>query len=313
MTLSRFTYHFATAFVAAACFTPHSAFAETPADLASGIYRLAEEGQGVAVERASGGKLSLGALASEKLGEVEIVATNDENTRFQFRFPQAGPLVGADADGRHAIYLAGFAEPVGSSSDPDDAGRQDLSCWFVNRDVAERWAKALGKTLPQREHPGFRLLTTFEPTRDEYQAGEEVELRMTIRNVGPLPFTFMDGGQQRGPRNNQFRFIAWKGYQNDFAVPDVGDRTNFGGMGGYVTLKQGETFEKIVKLTDWFRFEEPETYDITGLFEMEFLDPDAGHYRPIWDDFAVGTCRLTIVAAEVAPGETMPPDAAPRP
>lgn len=313
MTPPMFNFAFATAAVVAACFALRSAVAAAPAPLASGIYRLAEEGQGVAVERASGGKLSLGELASTNLGEVEITAANDGNTRFQFRFPQAGPLSGADADGQYAIYLAGFAEPVGSSSDPDAEGHQDLSCWFDDRDVAERWAKALGKALPQREHPGFRMLTTFEPVRDEYRVGEEVELRMTIRNVGQQPFTFMDGGQQRGPRNNQFRFIAWKGYAKDFAVPDVGDRTNFGGMGGYVTLKEGETFEKIVKLSDWFRFEEPETYEITGLFEMEFLDPDSPRYRPIWDDFAVGTCQMRIIAVERAATENEPPDTATKP
>jgi hypothetical protein len=262
-----------------------------------GVYRLAEEGAGVAVDRASGGKLSLGALAAKELGPVEIEAMNNENTRYQFRFPQAGPLKEGSGDGRLAILLGGFAEPVGSQSEPDERGRQDLSSWVDDRAVAENWAKTLKVDLPERKHPGHRLLTTFEPLRENYRPGEPVELRMAIRNVGPAPFAFTDGGQQRGPRNNQFRFIAWKGYDKDFAMLDKGDRTNFGGMAGVVELNPGETFEKRVNLTDWFRFEDADSYSVTGLFEIQLIEPGAQTFRPIWDDFAVGTCSVTVAAA----------------
>ena len=58
------------------------------------------------------------------------------------------------------------------------------------------------------------------------EPGEAVKLRMELKNTGTGPLRFTFGGQQRGPRNNQFRFIAQASYSGGKPVPDTGDSTH---------------------------------------------------------------------------------------
>ena len=78
-------------------------------------------------------------------------------------------------------------------------------------------------------------------------------------------------------------------------MPDTGDPTNFGGLGGMPTVKPGEVFTKSVALDKWFKLTEPDTYLITGMFHLEMRDPDGSHWT-VWDDYAVGTCSVSIEA-----------------
>src|SRR5262249_62247593 len=102
------------------------------------------------------------------------------------------------------------------------------------------------------------------------------------------------GGQQRGPRHNQFRFLAQHGHGTGKAVPDTGDPNNFGGKSWRVDLKPGEVFTKTVDLGRWFTFDDPDTYRITGMYSFEVHEPD--RYQAIWDDLAVGQCFVRVVA-----------------
>ncbi|NQT88277.1 hypothetical protein HQ560_16030, partial [bacterium] len=98
---------------------------------------------------------------------------------------------------------------------------------------------------------------------------------------------FMNGGRNRGRRNNQFGFAA---FRDGKPLPDIGDPMHFGGIAGFVTLKKGETFTKTVDLTKWFDLSEGGYYNFVGTFYLEFQRPD--HSHPIlWSD---------LVAAEFA-------------
>ena len=104
----------------------------------------------------------------------------------------------------------------------------------------------------------------------------------------------------RGPRNNQFAFIAHSGHGYGKAVPDTGDTTNFGGLAGLTTLEPGETFTIDAPLNSWFDLTEPDSYRITGMFRIGICDDS---WRSIWDDFAVGECMVRIEVEEGAEEE----------
>lgn len=66
------------------------------------------------------------------------------------------------------------------------------------------------------------------------------------------------------------------------ARPDTGNLNHFGAISSYRTLRPGETFKKDVRLDKWFKFEEADTYLVTGM------------YRVLWTDFAVGECVVRV-------------------
>ena len=49
-------------------------------------------------------------------------------------------------------------------------------------------------------------------------------------------------------------------------------------------------------LDRWFTFPEPDTYRVTGLFELELHDPTGGQGfdKALWDDLAVGQCLVVV-------------------
>ena len=61
------------------------------------------------------------------------------------------------------------------------------------------------------------------------QAGS-ITLTFELKNAGDKPVTIRIGGSQRGPRDNQCRFIAQRCYGLGKGVPDTCEPNNFGGM-----------------------------------------------------------------------------------
>ena len=98
----------------------------------------------------------------------------------------------------------------------------------VDPQVVNAVASMLGIKPHSRKHPGYRLAVRFEADKAEFAAGDPVTATLTIKNVGTKPFSFMDGGRNRGARNNQFSFTCRR---NGRAVLDTGDAVHFGGLG----------------------------------------------------------------------------------
>ena len=117
-----------------------------------------------------------------------------------------------------------------------------------------------------------------------------VTLRIT--NVGINAVSFMKGGRNRGPRDNQYTFSAtYRGKQ----VEDVGPGYDFGGIAALRTLRPGDVFEDKVNLQKWFPFKEGAgLYEIHGSYYLGFQDPDDDSWRTIWDDYASGDFVVTI-------------------
>ena len=255
-------------------------------ELENGIYELLTEG-GTKATRSLGGDVHLGAKLSDEFGDARMWSTSNRNDRFRLELANVGQF---DMSGRFAIVVDGVCEVVGSHTDPADRLQIDLLVMVYGRENANRVAKHFGVKPKLREHPGHLLSVTFAPTENKCAIGGPVEIELIIENVGEKTARFMDGGQQRGARNNQFSFVTAP------PLPDTGDPMNFGGIAAFRELQPGEVFRKRVDITKWFRFKKPATYQITGLFELEFFDQE--NTRTTWDEIVAGRCSVTLTDKE---------------
>jgi hypothetical protein len=264
--------------------------------LADGVYAVHYEGQGKTVRRTDGREIILAERLTDRFGETAMFSVANDNTRFALNLKGAGPIPAKRTALYFAVVLDGYALAVAGRSDPHADETMDFDVQVFGAEAAKAVEKRLKIDARRRSHPGHRLLTTWTPAKPSYRVGEPVTLRLAIKNVGDKPVSFRVGGQQRGPRDNQFRFLAYRSGGSGKAIPDSGDPRNFGGSSGWRDLKPGEVFSHDVDLSRWFTFTEPDSYRITGLYELELvaLKPDSSHGDTQWEDFAVGECTVYV-------------------
>jgi len=265
-------------------------------DPPDGIYLVHEKGDGPKVIRNdTGDTLILGKRLTDKFGTATIRSTSNDNTRFVLDLRGAGPLPKDAATGSKAALIAGRCLMIYSNSDPEADGTMNLGSVIHGDEALRATAQALKVEPRLRQHPGHKLLVTWEPDKPSHRVGEPVGVTVKIKNVGDVTVSFMNGGRQRGPRDNQFGFTAYRGGGAGKAVPDTGDPLNFGGIGGLVTLEPGKEFAKAVVLDKWFKFTEPDTYQITGTFYLKMHEPNETSHWTAWEEYVTGVCQVRIV------------------
>jgi hypothetical protein len=271
-------------------------FAKVPAD---GIYLVHEKGVGPIVTRNdSGDQLVLGERLATNFGAAAIDAGNNSNSLFLLALTGAGPLPQAQLGGSTALLIGGRCFMIYSRSDPKQNGTLNINSFIYGEESVKAVATALKAGPVLRKHPGHRFVVTFEPDKKSYRRGAPITLTMKIKNVGGETMCFIDGGRQRGPRDNQFGFTAMRRSGSGKAITDTGDPTNFGGIGSYQLLKAGDVFQKKVSLDDWFQFKDDDNYLITATYRFELYDPNGKINHVIWDDFATGECTVRVMATK---------------
>jgi len=263
------------------------------AHLANGIYVVLLSGEGTTVERSDGGsgKVVLGDLATTAFGKAILTSVSNDNSKYRLDMTGAGPFADGVEKHHYAVYVDCACVPAWGAR-PHADRTMDLELTIQGETAAEKIAKALGVKPVLRRHPGHQLVVSWYPVAESSMTGKPVVVRMEIKNVGEVPIKFIDGGHQRGPRNNQFGFTAYRIVGVGRAVPDTGSPENEGGPGSITRLPPGETFTKKVDITDWFKFDEPGPYKVTCLYRLELLEERARF--PIWDEYAVGECLVRI-------------------
>lgn len=254
------------------------------AEMQNGIYKISQTNGTQKATRTIGGEIRLGKKLTGDFGEAEIWSIANRNDRFRIHLKQVENF---DTDGQFAIWIDGVCEVVSSKNAAKTADLVDLIVDIRGHTNAKTVARHLDVQIGMRKHPGHQLSVSFAPEKKSYTIGNPVVIELQIENVGQTTVRFMEGGQQRGARDNQFRFIASP------ALPDTGDPINFGGMAAFRTLAPGDVFRKKVDITKWFQFDKALNYEITGLYELEFQREDFGAKR-LWDEFVVGRCRVEI-------------------
>ncbi len=279
-------------------------------DLPDGIYRVRagdSEEQGTEVKRSDAdGTIVLLQRLTDQFGLATIQSDSNDNTHFHIYLKKVGPLNEEYRPGHYAFVIDGICLMVSGHQEPDQEGLMEMSANIASRKSADKIADRLGVIHRLRAHPGHQFETTFNSVEKSYLPNEPIVLEMKIQNVGDVPFSFYDGGQQRGARNNQFGFAAFRNSGDGEGVPDTGDPNNFGGMAGLRKLKPGESFQKQVDITKWFDLSQPDTYKISGRFEMELHDPEEESYFVLWDDIAQADCQVLIESNDKLTQQAMP-------
>jgi hypothetical protein len=264
--------------------------------LADGIYAVHYEGEGKKTRRTDGAEIILAERLTDRLGAAAMFSVTNDNTRFALDLKGAGPIPSKRTAPYFVAVLDGYVMAVAGHSDPHPDAKMDFGVQVFGAEVAKAVEQRLKIEARRRSHPGHRLLATWKPAKASYSVGEPVTLQLQIKNVGDKPVSFRVGGQQRGPRDNQFRFLAYRSGGYGKAISDSGDPTNFGGISTWQDLNPGEAFSRDVDLSHWFKFTESDSYRVTGLYELELFDlkPDGSHGHTIWEDFAVGECTVYV-------------------
>jgi hypothetical protein len=283
----------------AACLVTVTLLADaSAADPEDGIYSCAYDGTGAKVRRTDGAIVSLGKRLGLVAGATPIRSLRNDNSAFWLELKGVGPLAEDKSMPHFLAVVDGLYIAVSGHSERHADGTMDLFLQISGSVAAEKAAARLKTTVQRRNHPGRRIEVRWTPERETYHPGEAVTMVMELRNVGDAPFTFRVGGQQRATRDNQYRFLAYRSGGSGKAIPDTGSPVHFGGPTGTRALKPGEAYTAKVDLSKWFTFAEPNTYHITGLFELDLCDGNGGFVEPLWNDIAAGNGNVRVVAKE---------------
>lgn len=275
-------------------------------NLPDGVYRIRRQGSdedGVRVARAdTDGSVVLLNRLTDGLGTTSMTSMANDNSEFRIDLKATGPFASGDDQHHFALMIDDVCTMVWGHSDPDPNGLMNLSSMVRGRAAASKFATRLKITPSLRKHPGHEFATQFSPVEKSFQPGQPVVVRMQMKNTGNVSFSFYDGGSQRGARNNQFGFSAFRHVGNGTEVPDTGNPVNFGGHVGLRTLEPGEAFRKQVDITKWFDLSKPGTYLIKGQFELNIHSGEDDRHRVDWDDAARGECLVVIADPDAAAG-----------
>jgi hypothetical protein len=246
--------------------------------LADGFYRLSGDESARSVLSQGGKRLLLGRTQELAIERNEIFS--EDNANSQFWVTVAVPYDPNLNASSLVLVVANRGYPsAGGGSSP---GISQIDFRVSGASSALDVSRYLNTPIVYRRHPAHQLLVSFAPTKERFQIGDEVKVELRITNIGANTIAFLQGGQYRGSRDNQYAFSArLLGWQ----IRDIGTSSHHGGIGVKRTLAPDEVFEAEISLGKWFSFDEVGRYEVHGSYYLSFLDPDGESFRPIWTDY----------------------------
>jgi hypothetical protein len=224
---------------------------------------------------------------NDQVGEVRIVSQSNTNKRYYLDIRARHTF---SASSRQILLTVGEQKVRFNSEGKIGTEVTSIGAIVEDPTIIPQIAEQFHATVLNRRHPGYQMLVEFIPDKPEFTAGEPVVVTLRITNVGQRDFAFVQGGRQRGARDNQFDFSARR--NGGIAVPDSGNPLHFGGLGSTVKLKPSENHEIKVDLTKWFEFEPNSHYQLRGSYYLRFVDPDTTSYDTVWEDYACAEFTL---------------------
>ncbi len=250
------------------------------------------------IRTADGSTIRAGEKAALKILKAHVYSQNNANTVFDIRLDTSDYSRSSGvADPSSSLVLrigTNWYRCHGSAGKTSGAWN---SFWFQANDkaAAEVIARSFSVPCVLRAPPGYKLFPQFIPTKSVCAPSDSITVTFLLQNLDDRVVTFRRGGQQRGPRDNQYGFSGRRsgpdgGYKGE-ALMDVGDPTNFGGIWTHVELKPGQTFTNEVDLKKWFAFDKPGRYAIHGYYQLDFYQPASPEdafmpWSESWQDYA---------------------------
>lgn len=218
-----------------------------------------------------------------------LFAVDNTNTRFQL-FVRAAR---ARACGEGILRLHDRFFPTTSY------GGDASGCTYAF-ELDSTWASlaSLGLHVPRQDRNphGEQVTATFAASSARYERGQRVEVAITITNpIGAPTVGRVQGGRQRGPRDNQFAFVVRRDGQ---ALP-IREGPDFGGPMGIVPMAPGARAVLVAELAAWADVSVPGTYEVDCAYETSFapegVSPfEDAHRGAIWDRRFTGTVRFVV-------------------
>lgn len=240
----------------------------------------------------TGKEIHLGKKMEDKIETASIESMSNDNTQYLMSLTKTDGF--SEDFSSTALYVDGNCAQFGSGVKNTNA-EKCYGIWarYISETATDAFSRYLGVKPRLRHHPHHELLVKFVPSKDKFKASEPLAVTLQIKNVGKAPVRFSVGGKGGPERDTQFGFTAHgKKVIPDSGNPDVSpDRA--GGLGHL--LKPGEVFEKEVDLGKWFKLEKNWfPYEITGTYDLEFLEPEGKDQFIIWEDYAGGRFFLNV-------------------
>jgi hypothetical protein len=247
--------------------------------IADGLYLISRNDASTILENQNGPFISLGERRKIKIEESAIISLNNANDKFYARL--TFPFDESIHEAVHVLVVEGTAyQQHGAGSQKDVTST--LLFDIMGNEKACQVAAFLNTPIFYRKHPQHNLLVSFVPAKKEFSTYEQVNVTLQIQNLGTHPIMFMDGGLNRGLRDNQYVFSA---HLDGQPVADIGTYGHSGGLAFRRVLKPGELFKSPVNLNDWFEFGAPGSYVVQGSYYLNFIDYGSDSSETIWEDY----------------------------
>src|SRR5262249_44587578 len=143
-------------------------------------------------------------------GKASIYSVSNDNSLYRLDLENAGPLDEGTSRLGLGIYVDSICIGAWGHSDRHANGTINLSFSVHGEKEAEKIADHFKVELKKRANPGHRIGVQWTADKKTHRIGEPIVLTLKIQNIGMTPITFVAGGQQRGARDNQFRFLAYE-------------------------------------------------------------------------------------------------------
>jgi len=223
---------------------------------------------------------------STRINHVKLVSRENDNSRFQLTLDRIKPF--PHDHGKLGLLIGGKTIRF-SSGGYHSPTNHTVGAAIYGEELADAVARHFNIKAVKRTHPGHRLVVRFKAAKETFTTSETVTAELRIKNVGGNDFVFMQGGRQRGYRDNQFAFSC---QHDQKMLPDVGNPMNFGGLGGFKAIAPGRTHIIRVDLRKWFKFSTPGTYALRGSYYLEIMDSVAG--GTVWEDIVADEFSVRI-------------------
>jgi len=117
-----------------------------------------------------------------------------------------------------------------------------------------------------RHHPGHQVVARFEPAKESFTVGEELKVKMTIRNVGTNAVSF-----RRGEHRETFRQYSFLVSKDGKSVAGRTDLMGGGGFELYGHIPPGGEFVDEVDLKYWYDLRMGGNYSVRGFYYLLLL------------------------------------------
>lgn len=257
--------------------------------LDNGFYKISLDESSPLVKTQEQKEIHIGSKENIKINEVDLSSTDNWNERFHLSIEIP---YNKELENGH-WYALTIDDTVFGQTNSGSSQEETSTLGF--RTYGEKQVKTIAKHFSikpkYRKHPNYSLAVQFIPEKSKFEKDEELWVILKIKNAGNNEISFMKGGRNRAPRDNQYSFIAeYCGKQ----LSDIGSSNHFGGKATKVTLKTGEIFENKINLSHWFRFDKSGAHRIIGSYYMDFKDSDDNSWHTIWEDYITAEFYIII-------------------